>query len=180
MLTPLFRGMRLALSDALLLVLLLLVAYAPAPPTPALRATFQPPPATPAQLFPALYGGQPYWITQPLHGLPGWEGVDASAGCGAILYAPVSGSVTYSGLDGYIGPHGGPNTLLIITTSEGTAVFLLHGSYVAPVGTAVIAGHTVIGSEAAIGNATGCHTHLGLGIRGWVCFLRREIAQGKK
>lgn len=117
--------------------------------------------SAPELLLDRLYGGRPYRLTNPVrHGLPGWEGIDASAGCGAILYAPLSGTVTYNGPDGYVGPHGGPSSLLTITAADGTAVSLLHGDYTVPLGTAVVAGETVIGREAAVGNATGCHTHL--------------------
>jgi murein DD-endopeptidase MepM/ murein hydrolase activator NlpD len=95
--------------------------------------------------------------------LPGWEGLDASAGCGAPLYAPLSGIVTYNGADGYVGPYGGPSSLLTIMSDGGTAVSLLHGRYVTAVGQRVQAGETLIGFEAAVGNATGCHTHLVVG-----------------
>lgn len=139
-------------------------------------------------LFPVLYGHQTYVLTNPApHGLPGWEGYDGSAGCGAPLYAPVSGIVTYNGPDGYVGLHGGPSSLLVIQPDggetavsagaglstaanavqallpgSGPAVLLLHGSYLPAVGSRVVAGQTLIGVEAAVGNATGCHTHLGV------------------
>jgi hypothetical protein len=117
--------------------------------------------SSPELLLNRLYGGGPYRLTDPTrHGLPGWEGIDASAGCGAVLYAPLSGVITYNGPDGYVGPHGGPSSLLTITAGDGAAVSLLHGQYTVPPGTAVTAGETVIGREAAVGNASGCHTHL--------------------
>lgn len=117
--------------------------------------------ASHAQLFALLYGGQPYYLTNPtLHGLAGWEGIDASAGCGATLYAPISGVVTFNGPDGYIGLYGGPSSMLTITAVDGTAISLLHGHYLPPIGDSVMAGESVIGVEGAVGNATGCHTHL--------------------
>lgn len=114
-------------------------------------------------LFARLYGRQPWRITQSeLHGLAGWRGVDASAGCGALLYAPVGGIVTYNGLDGYDSAAGGESSMMSIDDGRAGTVHLLHGVYLARAGTAVNEGD-LIGYEAAVGNATGCHTHLVIG-----------------
>lgn len=113
----------------------------------------------------ALYGRGGYQLVSGWHGLGGWKGYDfvSLAGCGATVYAPINGVVTYNGRDGYIGPHdvkGEQNTMLSIDAGNGFEVVLLHGHYTAEVGQVVRAGRTVIGKEASYGNSTGCHTHL--------------------
>lgn len=105
----------------------------------------------------ALYRNQSWRVTQGWHGLAGWKGIDTSAGCGAALYAPIGGTITYNGPDGYIGPYGGPSSMLTISGVD-ESVTLLHGNYLPRVGQPVVVGD-LIGYEAAIGNATGCHTH---------------------
>lgn len=101
-------------------------------------------------------------VTQEMHGLEGWLGIDIKQGCGAMLYAPLTGRVTYNGRDGYAGPHsnGEENTMLTVESGD-MSVTMLHGNYsLVSVGDPVVAGITPVGTEAKTGNATGCHTHL--------------------
>ncbi len=110
---------------------------------------------------------QGYTVTQGyLHGLAGWEGVDLKAGCGASIYAPFDGVVTYNGNDGYVGFHsGGEENTMITIVGEGKEITLLHGRYSAAVGEMVGYGD-VIGQEASIGDSTGCHSHVVLKVNG--------------
>lgn len=101
--------------------------------------------------------------TQPqLHGLAGWQGVDIQAGCGAKLLNPLPTptTVTYNGLDGYVGPYanGQENTMLTLVSGE-YELTLLHGRYLPAVGDKLQKGEP-IGFEASIGNSTGCHSHV--------------------
>jgi murein DD-endopeptidase MepM/ murein hydrolase activator NlpD len=120
-----------------------------------------------------LYGGRRWRVTNGrLHGLSGWEGVDVKAGCGAPLYNPlgVAATVTRSGSDGYIGPYsyeydgeekkwrGEQNTMITLTAGN-VEMTLLHGLYLPQVGD-VVQPDQLIGYEAEVGNATGCHNHL--------------------
>lgn len=117
-----------------------------------------------------------------LHGLAGWEGVDISGGCGATIYSPINGRVTYNGLDGYVGPHasaGEENTMLTIT-GDGVEVTLLHGDYVPAVGEKISVGGAV-GKENEHGNATGCHSHVILRVNGrtvnYLTWLQEEASK---
>jgi murein DD-endopeptidase MepM/ murein hydrolase activator NlpD len=147
------RGARLATVDSALFILLLTLGLA-GQPAAAVKET--PPVAS-------LYAGQPWRVTDGrLHGLAGWRGVDVSGGCGAALYNPLPtvATVTYSGADGYVGPHSGgeQNTMLMLTAGSVEAT-LLHGLYLPQIGDAIQPGQ-LIGYEASVGNSTGCHTHL--------------------
>ena len=99
-----------------------------------------------ADPIPHLYRGSQPVKTAEWHGLPGWEGVDWAAGCGTPLYAPISGIVTFNGLDGYVGPYAGgqQNTMLIIHNGE-QEVVLFHGQFIVPVGCSLQQGETPIG-----------------------------------
>lgn len=101
-------------------------------------------------------------FTQPaLHGLPGYEGVDISAGCGAPILAPFTGEVIYNGLDGYVGPYaknGEQNTMLVFKSlTDNLNMTLLHGRYTAQ---GIVRQGDVLGYEASNGNSTGCHSHV--------------------
>lgn len=105
-----------------------------------------------------------YRITQAaLHGLPGWEGVDVSAGCGEPIYTPFSGIVTFRGLDGYRHFENGrlynENTMLTVKGDNGMTITYLHGNYNIGAGERVAAGQ-IIGREASNGWSTGCHSHV--------------------
>lgn len=112
--------------------------------------------------------GERVTMTQGWHGLAGWEGVDYSAGCGAVLVAPIAGEVVYNGRDGYIGPHSqnGEQSSMLVIRNGRLAVTLFHGEYSrVQVGQWVRQGQ-VVGFEDKIGNATGCHTHLTVQVDG--------------
>lgn len=104
-------------------------------------------------------------ITQgQMHGLKGWEGVDIKAGCGAPIYAPFSGKVTFKGLDGYnhIDARGvvyDQNTMLTIQGESGLTLTLLHGDYRVNYGDTIIQGD-LLGYESSYGWSTGCHSHV--------------------
>ena len=104
-------------------------------------------------------------VTQgQMHGLPGFEGVDISGGCGSPIYAPFSGKVTYKGLDGYnhIDARGvvyDQNTMLTIQGENGLELTLLHGDYRVQYGDNPIQGD-LLGYESSIGWSTGCHSHV--------------------
>lgn len=99
-----------------------------------------------------------------MHGLPGWQGVDISGGCGSPIYAPFSGKVTYKGLDGYnhIDARGvvyDQNTMLTIQGENGYTLTLLHGDYRVQYSDTIIQGD-LLGYESSIGWSTGCHSHV--------------------
>lgn len=102
-------------------------------------------------------------LTNDWHGsVTGWFGYDYSVGCGNPIYSPLTGVVVTNGLDGWVGPlsKGKQNTLLVIKSlSVDLKVALLHGNYTVQPGTFVIRSLTPVGTEASIGNSTGCHTH---------------------
>lgn len=106
--------------------------------------------------------GERVVMTQGWHGLVGWEGVDYAAGCGAVLVAPISGRVTYNGLDGYVGPHSrnGEQSSMLTIENGRLAVTMLHGDYGRVRAGEWVQQGQVVGFEDKIGNATGCHTHL--------------------
>ena len=110
-----------------------------------------------------MYGN--FRVTQGhMHGLPGWEGVDISGGCGSPIYAPFGGKVTYKGLDGYnhIDARGvvyDQNTMLTIQGENGLELTLLHGDYRVQYGDTPIQGD-LLGYESSIGWSTGCHSHV--------------------
>lgn len=82
-----------------------------------------------------------------------WVGVDFAAGVNTDIVAPISGVITEKYVDG-VG-----NTVLIIENPH-YMVVLLHGAYDhVEIGTAVVRGGTVIGSEKSFGYSTGPHTH---------------------
>lgn len=110
--------------------------------------------------------GQPYHQSQGWHGEGNWEGRDYSAGCGVKLYAPLTGTATAVGFDGFIGKYGRNNSFIIFNDGRGREVVLLHGEYEIEPGTAVVAGVTEIGREASVGNSSGCHTHFTLRVNG--------------
>jgi len=102
-------------------------------------------------------------LTNGLHGQGDWAGNDYATNCGTPIYAPITGEISAKGVDNYVGPHGRNNTFLQVTGTEqhsGLKVVLLHGEYSVNIGDNVIQGITRLGSEASIGNSTGCHTHL--------------------
>lgn len=121
-------------------------------------------------------------VTQShLHGLPGYEGVDISGGCGYPIYAPFSGTVTYEGLDGYRHYENGrlyhENTMLTIQGDNGLELTLLHGNYHAEQGDNIIQGD-LLGYESSIGWSTGCHSHVILKQNGrTVNFLEWQASQ---
>lgn len=100
-----------------------------------------------------LHGGDPWLRDQKK-----WPGVDIAADCGDALYAPISGTVTANGFDGYFGTYGYNNSFMIIENGE-LSVMLMHGDYIVEVAQYVQAGAS-IGTEDSQGNSTGCHTHL--------------------
>jgi murein DD-endopeptidase MepM/ murein hydrolase activator NlpD len=106
------------------------------------------------------------WQTQGYHGHSNWQGRDYKAGCGQGLYAPLTGVVTAKGFDGFVGPYGRNNSYIKFDDGQGMEVLLLHGEYSARVGEQVFAGHTRIGTEASVGNSSGCHTHFTLRVGG--------------
>lgn len=113
--------------------------------------------------FAAMYSNQ-YRVSQSqLHGLPGWQGVDITAGCGSPIYAPFDGTVTYVGLDGYNHHDNGivweQATMLTIQGFNGLELTLLHGSYSVNGGDSIVAGQQ-IGTENSYGWSTGCHSHV--------------------
>lgn len=124
----------------------------------------------------------PYTSTAVPSGGLGWHswppGRDFSGGCGAVLVAPIDGTVSYVGREwGYIGPHARDklgdekyNTMLVIDGDEpGSGAVLLHGRYTVRPEDRVIKGVTIIGYEDSLGNSTGCHTHIGVRSGGeWV------------
>lgn len=74
------------------------------------------------------------------------------AGCGAPLFAPLTGTVTEVGVDGM------GNTY--VRMSDGTNdVLMMHGDYVVGVGDHIQRGQTLIGHENTHGNSSHCHTH---------------------
>lgn len=87
-----------------------------------------------------------------------FKGHDWSGGCGAELYAPITGFVTHVGNDGYCGAYGCNNSYIMFQNPYGTQVVMLHGDYTVPTGTPTKRGQTLIGYEASNGNSTGCHT----------------------
>ena len=105
-----------------------------------------------------LYRGSTHRLTQGYHGIyDGYYGYDYSGGCGAALYSPLPGRgvVTYNAVGDGLG-----NTMIRITGDAGEVV-LLHGDYsYVDVGDIVHGGSTRIGTEASIGNSTGCHSHI--------------------
>jgi hypothetical protein len=112
----------------------------------------------------SLYATEYRVSQQQLHGLPGWQGVDITSGCGSPIYAPFSGIVTYQGLDGYNhvdnrGVVWEQATMLTIQGNNGLELTLLHGNYSVSNGDEIIA-RQVIGTEASNGWSTGCHSHV--------------------
>lgn len=120
----------------------------------------------PTQMMGRLYRIQVQETQAFPHGLPGWEGVDLAGGCGTPLYNPLPGEsmVTYNGMDGYDAPGYGQSSMLTID-GNGMQLTLLHGVYYPAVGTALRQGD-LIGTEAAVGWATGCHSHVILRVNG--------------
>lgn len=118
-----------------------------------------------------LYMGAEPVQSQGLHGEPGYEGWDWTAGCDTPLYSPVPGVATVikNGTDGWVGPYaqgGEENTMLVISGAGGT-VTLFHGLYTAAVGSTVVGGVTRIGYEDDIGNVVSgpdgaCHQHISI------------------
>ena len=112
----------------------------------------------------SLYATEYRVSQQQLHGLPGWQGVDITSGCGSPIYAPFSGIVTYQGLDGYnhvdnrgvVWPQA---TMLTIQAENGLELTLLHGNYAVNRGDSITSGQK-IGTEASNGWSTGCHSHV--------------------
>ncbi|TXH17229.1 MAG: hypothetical protein E6R03_04305 [Hyphomicrobiaceae bacterium] len=109
-----------------------------------------------------------YRISQGWHGsVVGYWGYDFVAGCGEKILAPISGVVTYNGLDGYVGRYSGgeQNTMLVIESLDGRAsVTLLHGDYSGVDG--FVSAGDAVGVEDSIGNSTGCHTHMSVTVDG--------------
>ncbi len=102
-------------------------------------------------------------VDNGFHGEASWAGRDYTADCKTPLYAPISGQVSAVGMDNYIGPYGSNNSFMQISGTKkysGLKVVLLHGDYSASIGDRVTQGVSRIGSEASIGNSSGCHTHL--------------------
>jgi murein DD-endopeptidase MepM/ murein hydrolase activator NlpD len=98
-----------------------------------------------------------------LHGEGRWVGRDYATDCKTPLYATITGEVSAVGTDSYVGPHGSNNTFMQITGTgqhSGLKVVLLHGNYSVEIGDSVIQSVTRIGSEASVGNSTGCHSHI--------------------
>lgn len=96
--------------------------------------------------------------------LAGWHGLeynlparDYVAGCGAEVLAPIDGVVNANSFDGACGQYGCNNSYLTIT-GERLKVWLLHGHWTPHPGETVQAGQ-VVGTEASLGNSSGCHTH---------------------
>ncbi len=100
-----------------------------------------------------LHGGDP-WLRDSKK----WPGVDIAGECGEDIHAPISGTITANGYDGYTGPYGYNNSFMIIENRR-MSVMLMHGDYAVEVDQVVAAGE-VIGVEDTKGNSTGCHTHL--------------------
>jgi len=105
-------------------------------------------------------------MTQEWHGLSGWAGYDFATACGEKLYSPVDGMIAYNGLDGYnhvdaSGRAWPQSSMLVIEFGDGYEYVLLHGDYIAEVGTAVSRGD-LIGYEASNGWSTGCHSHIAI------------------
>ncbi len=100
-----------------------------------------------------LHGGDP-WLRDSKK----WPGVDIAGECGEAIHAPISGTVTANGYDGYTGPYGYNNSFMMIENGR-MSVMLMHGDYSAELDQVVEAGE-VVGVEDTKGNSTGCHTHL--------------------
>ena len=113
--------------------------------------------STPAPTAQSFIYANFYRQTQGWHGdsLPGR---DYAAGCETPILTPITGTVIQNGYDGYCGPHGCNNSVLVI---EGRhyRVTLLHGKYSVEIDSQVAAGD-IVGVEASIGNSSGCHSHL--------------------
>lgn len=142
------------------------------------------PPTIPYDALGAIYNGRSQTTNAALHGLAGHEGVDIAAGCGATIYSPISGTVTYNGRDGYnhvdsSGKTWPQSTMLVITGDE-VEVELLHGDYAPAVGEKVSAGQ-VVGKENKHGWASGCHTHIVLRMNGrivnYLTWLQEETSK---
>lgn len=112
-----------------------------------------------ADLVSLPYHGE-YWLTDYNPRPIPFKGSDWSGGCGAELYAPITGFVTQVGIDNYCGSHGCNNTFVMLQNAHGTQVIMLHGDYIVTTGTPILKGKTLIGYEASNGNSTGCHTDL--------------------
>lgn len=111
----------------------------------------------------SLYQRQTVITNAQLHGLVGWKGVDIKAGCGAEIFAPFDGVVTYNGLDGYnhVDERGVVHdqaTMLSIAAGN-LQLTLLHGDYLPKANDRVKRGQ-VIGFENTHGWSTGCHSHV--------------------
>lgn len=96
--------------------------------------------------------------------LAGWHGLeynlparDYVAGCGSEVLAPIDGLVLANAFDNACGIYGCYNSYLTIA-GDRLKVWLLHGHWTPQPGDHVQAGQ-VVGTEASLGNSSGCHTH---------------------
>lgn len=94
----------------------------------------------------------------------GWHGLeynlparDYVAGCDTPVLSPIDGTVVANSFDGACGIYGCNNSYLTITGAR-LKVWLLHGHWTPQPGETVQAGQ-IVGTEASLGNSSGCHTH---------------------
>ena len=108
-----------------------------------------------------LYNTTPR-VTQDLHGLTGYEGIDVTMGCGYPLSSPSRGTVIYVGLDGYNHIDSNkvwPQSSMVTIKYNTGSLTLLHLLATVDTGQTINAGD-IIGYENSIGWSTGCHTHV--------------------
>lgn len=124
-------------------------------------------PTTHEEVIYALYGDKTPSGIGGLHGIAGWEGLDRNLGCGTPLYAPIDGTITFAGLDGYnhteYDTYGNllkvwPQATMITILGDAGQFEVLHSDMEVIVGQQVMKGDR-IATENTIGWSYGCHTH---------------------